>query len=167
MRVVWLGVLADAGVGLVDWSVGIERVGCDEILLLSIAKFSNIVAEVGTEGKGSSVDELINVSVVVAIEGTAVTVVRSGNIAKSTVAEVTIGSEVVIREVVIRVSIGVVRLVGGAIRVSVTITVISTAVSIGSIRVAGELGIIRVGVDVVTGGIADISSVSVTMVAII
>ena len=50
---------------------------------------------------------------------------------------------------------------------SVTIRVVSTAVSIWSIRVAGEFKVIRVGVDVVVRGIADISIVWVVMVAII
>ena len=111
MCVVGPGVSSDACVGLMDWSVGIVGVGWDVIVLLSITKFFNIVAEVGTEGKGSSVNEFINVAVVVSIEGSTVEVVNSVNIAINTVAVVTIGSEVTVREAVIRVAIGVVRLI--------------------------------------------------------
>ena len=111
MSIVGSGVSSDASVGLMDWSVGIVGVGWDVILILSITKFLNIVAEVGTEGKSSSVNEFINVAVVVAIEGSTVEVVNSVNIAINTVAVVTIGSEVTVREAVVRVSIGVVPLI--------------------------------------------------------
>ena len=111
MGVVGSGVSSDAGVGVVNWSVGIVRVGWDEVMILSITKFLNIVAEVSSESKGSSVNEFVNVTVVVTVEGSTVEVVDSVEIAINTVTEVAIGSEVTVREAVIRVAIGVVLLV--------------------------------------------------------
>ena len=125
--------MADASEGVVNWSVGIIRVGWDVILLLSITKLLNIVAEVSTESKGSSVNEFINITVVVAVECLSVVVVRSLRISKNTVAEVTIGSEVTIREAVIRVLISVVRLVVGAIRMRITISEVAIAMTIRSV----------------------------------
>ena len=133
MSIVGLGVMADASEGVVNWSVGIIRVGWDVILLLSITKLLNIVAEVSTESKGSSVNEFINITVVVAVECLSVGVVRSLRISKNTVAEVTIGSEVTIREAVIRVLISVVRLVVGAIRMRITISEVAIAMTIRSV----------------------------------
>ena len=133
MSIVGLGVMADASEGVVNWSVGIIRVGWDVILLLSITKLLNIVAEVSTESKGSSVNEFINITVVVAVECLSVVVVRSLRISKNTVAEVTIGSEVTIREAVIRVLISVVRLVVGAIRMRITISEVAIAMTIRSV----------------------------------
>ena len=133
MSIVGLGVMADASEGVVNWSVGIIRVGWDVILLLSITKLLNIVAEVSTESEGSSVNEFINITVVVAVECLSVVVVRSLRISKNTVAEVTIGSEVTIREAVIRVLISVVRLVVGAIRMRITISEVAIAMTIRSV----------------------------------
>ena len=133
MSIVGLGVMADAGEGVVNWSVGIIRVGWDVILLLSITKLLNIVAEVSTESKGSSVNEFINITVVVAVECLSVVVVRSLRISENTMAEVTIGSEVTIREAVIRVLISVVRLVVGAIRMRITISEVAIAMTIRSV----------------------------------
>ena len=125
--------MADASEGVVNWSVGIIRVGWDVILLLSITKLLNIVAEVSTESKGSSVNEFINITVVVAVECLSVVVVRSLRISENTMAEVTIGSEVTIREAVIRVLISVVRLVVGAIRMRITISEVAIAMTIRSV----------------------------------
>ena len=125
--------MADAGEGVVNWSVGIIRVGWDVILLLSITKLLNIVAEVSTESEGSSVNEFINITVVVAVECLSVVVVRSLRISENTMAEVTIGSEVTIREAVIRVLISVVRLVVGAIRMRITISEVAIAMTIRSV----------------------------------
>ena len=133
MSIVGLGVMADAGEGVVNWSVGIIRVGWDVILLLSITKLLNIVAEVSTESEGSSVNEFINITVVVAVECLSVVVVRSLRISENTMAEVTIGSEVTIREAVIRVLISVVRLVVGAIRMRITISEVAIAMTIRSV----------------------------------
>ena len=125
--------MADASEGVVNWSVGIIRVGWDVILLLSITKLLNIVAEVSTESEGSSVNEFINITVVVAVECLSVVVVRSLRISENTMAEVTIGSEVTIREAVIRVLISVVRLVVGAIRMRITISEVAIAMTIRSV----------------------------------
>ena len=133
MSIVGLGVMADASEGVVNWSVGIIRVGWDVILLLSITKLLNIVAEVSTESEGSSVNEFINITVVVAVECLSVVVVRSLRISENTMAEVTIGSEVTIREAVIRVLISVVRLVVGAIRMRITISEVAIAMTIRSV----------------------------------
>ena len=131
--VVGSGVSSDAGVGLVNWSVGIVRVGWDEVMILSITKFLNIVAEVSSESKGSSVNEFVNVTVVVTVEGSTVEVVDSVEIAINTVTEVAIGSEVTIREAVITVLISVVRLVVGAIRMRITISEVAIAMTIRSV----------------------------------
>ena len=63
-------------------------------------------------------------------------------------------------------SIGVIRLVAGTIGVRIVVSVVSVGVSIWSIGVAGDIKIIRVGVDIDTGVEGDITIVGV-MVAII
>ena len=83
------------------WSVSIIGVGLDIVILFPVTKLFNVVAEVVTVSQSASVNELINVSVVMSVEDTRMVVINSIIIAINSVAVVTIGSEVTVREAVV------------------------------------------------------------------
>lgn len=84
-----------------DWSISIVGVGFNVIFLLSVTELLNVVAEVGSKCQSASVNEFIDVSVVMPVESITMEVANSLIISINTVAVVTIGSEVTIREAVV------------------------------------------------------------------